>query len=283
MKKNRGRKDKSQPKPQYDEGKFKALDSKFAAQKTTDTIRLNRFIANAGVCSRREADELIVNGMISVNGEVVSELGYQVKRTDKVAYKGKELQREKMVYILLNKPKDYITTVEDPDGRNTVMDLIKEACEERVYPVGRLDRNTTGLLLFTNDGDLARALAHPSGNVQKIYLVELDKPLTEADFNNITQNGVVLEDGAVPIDGLSIISDDRKSLGIELHSGKNRVVRRVFEKFGYDVTKLDRTVFAGLTKKNIPRGQWRFLSQKEVVHLKYFTAKKPKTDDGIEG
>ncbi len=264
--------------PRYNTEKFKEISQKKNVPFTTatDDIRLNRYISNAGVCSRREADELITNGEIKVNGKVITELGYKVKRNDEVVYNGESLKIEKKVYVLLNKPKGFITTVKDTHERKTVMQLVKTACTERIYPVGRLDRNTTGLLLFTNDGDLSKTLAHPSGDVQKIYHVGLDKPLTKAHFDDITTNGVVLEDGPVPIDGISVLTDDMMTLGIELHSGKNRVVRRIFEHYGYVVDKLDRTVFAGLSKIDLPRGKWRYLAEKEVIQLKYFTGKNQK-------
>ncbi|MFN5168732.1 MAG: pseudouridine synthase [Cyclobacteriaceae bacterium] len=231
-------------------------------------IRLNKFISNSGVCSRREADELIKMGLVSVNGTTITEMGYKVKPTDDVRYEGKKLTAEKPVYILLNKPKGFITTTEDPQERHTVMGLIAGACKQRVYPVGRLDRNTTGLLLLTNDGDLADKLTHPSYNVKKIYKVELDKPITKADFETIA-GGVQLEEGKATPDDLAIVSDDKKTLGIELHIGWNRIVRRIFEAMGYEVLKLDRVVYAGLDKKDLPRGKWRMLKDSEVVRLKH--------------
>ena len=233
-----------------------------------DLIRLNRYIANAGVCSRREADDLIGMGQITVNGQLVSELGFKVKRSDVVKYAGRTLNPEKTVYILINKPKDYITTTEDPEDRHTVMELIAGACAERVYPVGRLDRNTTGLLLFTNDGELAEKLMHPSNQIQKIYQVELDKPITTEHFEAI-KAGIELEDGFVKADEVGIVTPDAMVVGIEIHSGRNRIVRRIFEHLGYDVLKLDRTAYAGLNKKDLPRGKWRFLDEREVVRLKY--------------
>ncbi len=232
-----------------------------------DLLRLNRFIANSGVCSRREADNLITMGLISVNGKVITELGFKVKRSDEVRYEGRRLKAEKPVYILLNKPKGYITTTDDPEERKTVMHLIADACKERVYPVGRLDRNTTGLLLLTNDGELADKLTHPSYNAKKIYKVELDKPITKTDFEKVAA-GVHLEEGKAIVDDLAIVSDDKKTIGIELHIGWNRIVRRIFESLGYDVVKLDRVVYAGLDKKNIGRGEWRFLKPAEVSLLK---------------
>ena len=235
-----------------------------------NTTRLNRYIANSGVCSRREADELIAQGDISVNGKVVTEMGYKVKDGDTVKYGTKVLNPEKFVYVLLNKPKDYITTTEDPDERKTVMELVADAGNFRMYPIGRLDRNTTGLLLFTNDGELADKLTHPSNNVRKIYQVELDKPITDEHFEAL-KKGIELEDGPIKPDALSIVTPDAYVIGIEIHSGRNRIVRRMFEHFGYEVSKLDRTTYAGLTKKELPRGKWRFLDPKEVVKLKYLS------------
>jgi 23S rRNA pseudouridine2605 synthase len=233
-----------------------------------NAIRLNRYIANAGVCSRREADELIAKGDVQVNGTVITEMGYRVKPGDVVKYGNKVLNPEKMVYLLLNKPKDYITTTEDPEERSTVMDLVSDAGPFRLYPVGRLDRNTTGLLLMTNDGELAGKLTHPSNNVKKVYQVEIDKPITDEHFEAI-RAGLELEDGFIKPDDLAIVTPDAQVIGVEIHSGRNRIVRRMFESLGYEVTKLDRTVFAGLTKKELPRGKWRFLDAKEVVKLKY--------------
>ena len=240
-------------------------------QKRTEdgSIRLNKYIANAGICSRREADRLIESGAVSVNGKIVTELGIRVSSNDVVNYGGETLRKEKLVYLLLNKPKDYITTVDDPQGRKTVMALIGDACRERIYPVGRLDRATTGLLLFTNDGDIAKKLVHPRFGIKKIYHVELDKALSKTDMVKIAQ-GIELEDGIAKVDAISYDGDgsDKKSIGIEIHSGKNRIVRRIFESFGYDVRKLDRVYFAGLTKKDLPRGKWRFLTPMEVNMLK---------------
>nr|WP_293834022.1 pseudouridine synthase [uncultured Arsenicibacter sp.] len=252
-------------------GKKKAAAREEGGKKTVDdgTVRLNRYIANAGICSRREADELIASGDISVNGKVVTEMGYKVKPNDKVKFGTKNLNPEKTVYILLNKPKDYITTTDDPEERRTVMELVADAGPFRLYPVGRLDRNTTGLLLLTNDGELAEKLTHPSNNVRKIYQAELDKPLTEEHFEAI-RNGIELEDGLIKPDDLGIVTPDAQVIGIEIHSGRNRIVRRIFEHFGYEVTKLDRTTYASLTKKELPRGKWRFLEPKEVVKLKFF-------------
>ncbi|MBC7922979.1 MAG: rRNA pseudouridine synthase [Ferruginibacter sp.] len=232
-------------------------------------IRLNRYIANAGVCSRRDADVLIESGEIRVNGNVITEMGYRVGKNDVVKYGNRLLNREKLVYVLLNKPKDYLTTTEDPNDRKTVMDLVKEAGDQRIYPVGRLDRNTTGLLLLTNDGELAEKLAHPSNEIKKVYQVELDKSLGAEDFEKIKE-GLTLEDGPVKVDDLAYVTPDNMVIGIEIHSGRNRLVRRIFEHLGYEVLKLDRTVYAGLSKKDLPRGTWRFLADKEVVKLKYF-------------
>lgn len=237
-------------------------------REANEEIRLNRYISNSGLCSRREADDLIVSGQISVNGRTITELGYKVKRTDIVKYGNKILNPEKLVYILLNKPKDFITTTDDPQERRTVMDLVRDACTERVYPVGRLDRNTTGLILLTNDGELADNLSHPSNNIKKIYQVELNKPITTEDFEAI-KKGFELEDGFIKADDLAIVTPDAEVIGIEIHSGRNRIVRRIFEHLGYEVLKLDRTSYAGLTKKDLPRGKWRFLTEKEVIRLKY--------------
>lgn len=233
-----------------------------------DLIRLNRYIANAGICSRREADNLIAQGDITVNDKVINSLGHKVKKTDTVKYKGKVLKREKMIYVLLNKPKGYITTTQDPNDRKTVMHLVDNACEERIYPVGRLDRNTTGLLLLTNDGDLTKKLSHPSHKVKKLYQVDLDKPVSDEDFLKI-QAGITLEDGVAEVDELAFVTPDNKSLGIEIHIGRNRIVRRIFESLGYEVVKLDRVMYAGLTKLDLPRGRWRYLTEQEVVKLKY--------------
>jgi len=234
----------------------------------TGEMRLNRFIANAGVCSRREADTYISAGMVSVNGNIVTELGVKVLPTDEVRFDGTKLNAEKKVYLLLNKPKDFVTTTDDPHADKIVMDLVKDACTERIYPVGRLDRNTTGLLLFTNDGDLSKRLTHPSHTMKKVYQVSLDKPVTMEHLQQIA-DGFELEDGHIAADAISYISHEEKDeVGIEIHSGRNRIVRRIFEHFGYRVKKLDRVLFAGLTKKNLPRGKYRFLSEKEIQFLK---------------
>jgi 23S rRNA pseudouridine2605 synthase len=236
-------------------------------KRPTGEMRLNRYIANAGVCSRRDADKLIAQGLITVNGNVVTEMGVIVKKTDKVEYEGRVLSVEALVYVLLNKPKDVVTTLEDPHATKTVMDLVKDACDERIYPVGRLDRATTGVLLLTNDGDLAKKLTHPTHNVKKIYHVFLDKTVDRGHIMEMAK-GIELEDGFIKADDISYVEDDRTQVGIEIHSGRNRIVRRLFEHFGYRVEKLDRVYFAGLTKKNLTRGQWRYLDPKEVILLK---------------
>jgi 23S rRNA pseudouridine2605 synthase len=220
------------------------------------------------VGSRREADELIKMGVITVNGVTITQLGTKVKHTDDVRHDGKKLKPEKPIYVLLNKPKGFITTTDDPQERNTVMNLVANAGTQRIYPVGRLDRNTTGLLLLTNDGDLTDKLTHPSYKAKKVYKVELDKPITKADFEKV-QQGVHLEEGRAMVDDVAIVSDDKKTIGIELHIGWNRIVRRIFETLGYDVVKLDRVVYAGLDKKDLARGQWRFLRPEEVINLKH--------------
>ncbi len=231
-------------------------------------IRLNRFLANAGVCSRREADDFIAAGVVSVNGQIVTELGTKVMRSDSVMFHDQLVSIEKKVYILLNKPKDYVTTSEDPQNRKTVMDLVKDACRERVYPVGRLDRNTTGVLLLTNDGDLASKLTHPKFLKKKVYHVFCNKNVTSADLQQIAQ-GIQLEDGEIRADAVEYASPtDKKQVGIEIHSGRNRIVRRIFEHLGYKVVKLDRVLFAGLTKKHVKRGDWRFLTEQEVNMLR---------------
>jgi len=236
--------------------------------KEPEKIRLNRFIANSGVCSRREADEIIRKGLISVNGKTVTDLGTKVSLSDDVKYRGKRLSAEKKVYILLNKPRGYVTTVEDPHAEHTVLELIANACTERVYPVGRLDKETTGVLLLTNDGDLTGKLTHPKYNRKKIYHVFLDKNLPKEDLFRLTE-GINLEGEIVAADAISYADpEDRSQVGIEIHSGQNRVVRRMFESLGYRVKKLDRVYFAGLTKKNLQRGKWRLLSEKEISMLK---------------
>jgi 23S rRNA pseudouridine2605 synthase len=233
-----------------------------------ELIRLNKYIASTGICSRREADDFIRAGLVSVNGRLVTELGVKISPEDQVKYNGEILREEKKVYILMNKPKDYVTTVEDPHARKTVLDLLKGACKERVYPVGRLDRNTTGVLLLTNDGELTKRLTHPKFEKLKIYHVYLNKNLKQADMDRIA-TGITLEDGFIKADSVSYADRiDKKQVGIEIHSGRNHIVRRIFESLGYEITKLDRVYFAGLTKKDLRRGEWRFLSAKEIAMLK---------------
>jgi 23S rRNA pseudouridine2605 synthase len=247
-------------------------------QKTTDTVMpLNKFLAHCGITSRREAVELISKGLVKVNGVIATEPGYKVQPTDEVIYNSKKLFVTKnLVYILLNKPKDYITTTDDPQGRKTVLQLIQRATDERVYPIGRLDRNTSGVLLLTNDGDLTQKLSHPSYEIKKIYEVKLDKNLTKAHFDDIL-NGLTLEDGQILVDSLAYSdSKDKSIIGIEIHSGRNRIVRRIFESLGYDVKGLDRVMYAGLTKKNVERSKWRYLSDKEIRLLKYMNESKKK-------
>jgi 23S rRNA pseudouridine2605 synthase len=254
-------------KPSTRKGPSKSI----AAKKGTaneELVRLNKYIAASGICSRREADDLITAGVISVNGVTTTVLGTKVKHTDEVRYNGERLRNENKVYLVLNKPKDYVTTTEDPKERKTVMLLIQDACSERIYPVGRLDRNTTGVLLFTNDGELAKKLTHPSYNKKKIYHVFLDKAFSSGDMKKLSQ-GVELEDGFAQPDAISYASsENKKEIGLEIHSGKNRIVRRMFESLGYKVNKLDRVYFAGLTKKDLPRGKWRILTEKEITRLK---------------
>lgn len=234
----------------------------------TEFIRLNKFIANAGICSRREADKYIKAGLVTINGKIITELGTKITKHDVVKFNNKTIHQEKNIYILLNKPKDFITTMNDPHASKTVLDLVKNACKERIYPVGRLDRNSTGVLLLTNDGDLTKRLTHPKFNKKKIYQVNLDKPLTKNDLLSIV-DGLELDDGYVKADAVSYINEeDRRQIGIEIHSGKNRVIRRIFERLDYKVYKLDRVYFAGLTKKGLKRGKWRFLSDREISMLK---------------
>lgn len=249
--------------------KRREKDPLYDRPRATGQIRLNKYLADSGICSRREADDLILAGAVTVNGEVVTELGTKVNTTDKVVYGGETLNREKLRYILLNKPKGVITTSDDPYERHTVMELVEGACQERIYPVGRLDRNTIGLLLLTNDGDLAKTLTHPSHEVKKLYHATLDKPLTKNDLMKIRE-GLVLEDGPIEVDGIDWVVDDptKREIGIEIHSGRNHIVRRIFESLGYEVVKLDRVMFAGLTKQNLPRGHWRFLTPSEISILK---------------
>ena len=248
---------------------FDSLPQKKNKKESGDLIRLNKYVANSGICGRREADELIAKGLVVVNGEVIKEMGYKVKKTDNVVFQGKKINPEKPVYVLLNKPKDFITTTEDPMERKTVMKLVENACEERIFPVGRLDRNTTGLLLFTNDGELAAKLSHPSNEIKKIYQVTLDKALTAKDEEDILE-GLTLEDGDVKVDDLQVLSKDRNILGLEIHVGRNRIVRRIFAHLGYEVEALDRVMYAGLDKKDLKRGHYMFLSEQEVIRLKYY-------------
>ena len=256
----------AEERPEYN---FEKLEKNHRKKDAGDDIRLNKYISNAGICSRREADLLIQKGDVKVNGEIIKEMGYKVKAGDKVQYKGKLINPEKPVYLLLNKPKDFITTTDDPMERKTVMNLIANACEERVFPVGRLDRNTTGLLLFTNDGELAAKLSHPSNNIKKIYQVTLDKPINQNDEKAILE-GLELEDGLAQVDDMQVLSKDRTILGLEIHLGRNRIVRRIFAHLGYEVVALDRVMYAGLDKKDLSRGNYRFLTEKEVIRLKFF-------------
>lgn len=265
---NSDSKDFSYEKPKYDKSnKPNVKLVKKSASSEQEGIRLNKYISNAGICSRREADTLISAGLVTVNGKIVTELGIRVMPGDDVKFGGEKVNPEKKIYILLNKPKDYVTTLDDPQGRKTVMDLIKGACAERVYPVGRLDRNTTGLLLLTNDGDLTKKLTHPKHNKKKIYHVVLDSPLKLEHLEQIA-SGIELEDGLISADKIDYVGGTQNELGIELHSGRNRIVRRIFEHLGYNIKRLDRVYFAGLTKLNLPRGKWRFLSEKEIIRLK---------------
>ena len=240
---------------------------KYNPDKQIGEMRLNRYLAQSGLCSRREADDYITAGLVTVNGVIVTELGTKVMPTDEVKFSDSVVKGEKKVYLVLNKPKGYVTTLDDPHATKTVMDLVKDACSERVYPVGRLDKNSLGLLLFTNDGDMTRQLTHPSYQKKKIYQVSLDKPLSRADMDKISE-GITLEDGDIYADEISYVKDNKKEIGIEIHSGRNRIVRRIFEHLGYTVQKLDRVYYAGLTKKNLKRGAWRFLTKDEVTRLK---------------
>ena len=240
---------------------------KFTPEKQIGEMRLNRFLAQSGLCSRREADDFITAGLVTVNGQIVTQLGTKVLPTDEVKFNDSRVQGEKKVYLVLNKPKGYVTSLDDPHAGKTVMELVQGACTERIYPVGRLDKNSLGLLLFTNDGDLTKQLTHPAFRKKKIYQVSLDKPLTRADMDRIAE-GITLEDGEIFADEISYVKDNKQEVGIEIHSGRNRIVRRIFEFLGYTVTKLDRVYYAGLTKKNLKRGAWRFLSREEVERLK---------------
>lgn len=253
----------------------KDAPAKKTREEDDGSMRLNKYIANAGICSRREADDLISSGVVQVNGKTITEMGYRVKPTDIIKYGGQTLKKERLVYLILNKPKDYITTADDPQKRRTVLELIAGACKERIYPVGRLDRATTGLLMFTNDGDLTKKLTHPKYGVRKIYHVELDKPLKRADMDKITE-GLELEDGPIKVDEITYVANgvDKTQVGVEIHSGKNRIVRRIFEHMGYNVRKLDRVMFGSLTKKDMARGRWRFLTDAEVGMLKMISTEK---------
>jgi 23S rRNA pseudouridine2605 synthase len=256
---------------------FRAPKSSEDRKTPSEGIRLNKYVSNAGVCARRKADEFIQQGFVTVNDKTILEMGYKVQRNDVVKFKGKKITPIKFSYILLNKPKSVVTTTDDELNRKTVIDLVQGACKERIYPIGRLDRNTTGILLLTNDGELAQKLSHPSSEVTKVYQVELDRPLSEKDRLAI-KAGIELEDGLAQIDEIeyTLPRGDDKHVGIELHIGKNRIVRRIFEHLGYDVVKLDRVLYAGLTKKNVPRSKWRYLTEKEIIFLKYFTGNKKK-------
>ncbi len=246
----------------------KKRGSSTAKNAADDSFRLNKYLAHSGVCSRREADTFIAAGLVTVNGETITELGYKVKRTDKVQFEGQTLHPERYQYLLLNKPKGFITTLDDPEGRKTVMDLVKNAVKERIYPVGRLDKDTTGVLLFTNDGQLAKRLTHPSYNTKKIYHVSLNQKVSEEHIAAI-RKGIELEDGFIKADDISYVAGTTsgKEVGIEIHSGRNRIVRRIFEHFGYKVVRLDRVLFGPLTKKNLPRGHWRMLTKAEINML----------------
>ena len=269
MKAQSGKRNQEKTKPARLKTKRHFQKKKGQSAEKREGIRLNKFLANAGIASRRAADQLIESGAVTLNGKVVTRLGTKVLPGDKVQFGGQTLKQEKPRYLLLNKPKGFLTTSEDPFNRRTVMHLVENACPERIYPVGRLDRNTMGLLLFTNDGELAKKLMHPKHNVKKIYHVYLDKNLTKNDMLKIA-SGLNLEDGKIVPDSIAYVAgaDDKKQIGIELHSGKNRIVRRIFEHLGYKVMKLDRVFLAGLTKKDLPRGKWRFLTEKEVNMLK---------------
>lgn len=271
MEREKNRKTKprfSKKRPSFDKNKSVKEDSVKKSEDWNEPLRLNKYLSNAGVCSRREADDLIKAGDVTVNGKVVTELGIKVSPKDEIKYKGKKVSREQKVYILLNKPKDVVTTVRDKHADVTVLDLVKDACQERVYPVGRLDKNTTGVLLLTNDGELTKQLTHPSYKKKKIYHVHLDKDLTKADMVKVI-DGVQLEDDFIQADAISYVDEkDKSQVGIEIHTGQNRIVRRIFESFGYKIKKLDRVYFAGLTKKNLPRGKWRLLTPQEISILK---------------
>lgn len=264
----KGSQEKSRRTPNR-KGTQRVRSAKQSVMKTEDeSVRLNKYIAASGICSRREADQLIQTGLVSVNGKIITEMGVKVNPQDVVRYNNEKIKSERLVYILINKPKDFITTVKDPYAKRTVLDLTRNACRERIYPVGRLDKNTTGVLLLTNDGKLTKALTHPSYNKAKIYQVTLDKSLSKDHFRQIL-DGIELEDGKIQADALSYTDvTDKKRIGIEIHSGRNRIVRRIFEHFGYRIRKLDRVYFAGLTKKGLTRGKWRFLTEQEITMLK---------------
>lgn len=265
---NRGGTTGSRPKGSKESGGTQKYAKKKSSKPDSELVRLNKYIAAAGICSRREADEQIKAGLVSVNGKVVTEMGIKVGPGDDVRYNGERLKNEKKVYLVLNKPKDYVTTVDDPHAAKTVMELVKNACHERIYPVGRLDRGTTGVLLFTNDGDLTKRLTHPSFNKKKIYHVHLNKNVVHQDLVKLSE-GIELDDGVVNADAVAYSNpDSKREVGLEIHSGKNRVIRRMFEKLGYKVVKLDRVYFAGITKMNLSRGRWRFLTDKEIKMLK---------------
>jgi 23S rRNA pseudouridine2605 synthase len=271
----RGSSDRDKDKRYGEKRNFRDQEKSYSTQKSDDKVRLNKYIANSGICSRREADDLIAAGVISVNGAIVTEMGYKISPGDVVKYNDKAIRSERLVYVLLNKPKDFITTTDDPQNRRTVMNLIQGAGRERIYPVGRLDRATTGVLLFTNDGELTKKLTHPSHEIKKIYQVDLDRALKSSDLDKV-KTGIELEDGLAHVDEIFYSGDSKKTVGVELHSGKNRIVRRIFEELDYRVVKLDRVYFAGLTKKDLPRGRWRFLTEVEIANLKMLTAKKHK-------
>lgn len=271
FKEGRGFKSHDGDKKKFKERSFKKKHDSDKPRKQHDggeeLVRLNKFLANAGISSRREADTLILSGTVKVNGVVVDTLGYKVKPTDVVSYGDSAIKNEKKIYLLLNKPKDFITTTDDPQERRTVMELVRPACKERIYPVGRLDRNTTGLLLFTNDGDLATKLMHPKHEIRKVYHVTISKPMRGEDYKAIG-DGLVLDDGLVKVDDIAFVGEGKKEIGLEIHSGRNRIVRRIFEHLGYDVVKLDRVSYAGLSKKDLPRGKYRFLTEREIAYLK---------------
>ena len=251
-----------------DKDKERSKPKQVSISNESEGIRLNKYISNSGICSRREADVFIAAGNATVNGKIISEMGYKVMPTDEVRFDGSLISPEKKRYVLLNKPKNFITTMEDDRGRKTVMDLVSNASKERIYPVGRLDRNTTGLLLFTNDGELAKKLTHPKHNIQKIYHATLDKKLSNSDLNKIAE-GFILDERRIQVDEISyILNQPKNEVGVKIHSGRNRIVRRIFEHFNYSVSKLDRIIFAGLTKKDLPRGHWRYLTEMEVNNLK---------------